>query len=170
MKTTTNYGLKKPDGTDVVNIDDFNYNADIIDTELVKRALKTDIPSVPISSVNGRTGAVVISKSDVGLSNVNNWGATTAVNSTSTTTYATASAVKQAYDKAVEAASNETTGKNKLVTALSLKGISVSSDYTNIVSGINQISSCPLSINGVLQSGNYFLTCDSNGIYKITNF
>ena len=45
-------------------------------------------------------------KDDVGLSNVNNWGATTAVNSTSTTTYATASAVKQAYDKAVEANNN----------------------------------------------------------------
>ncbi|MBO5425166.1 MAG: tail fiber protein [Lachnospiraceae bacterium] len=37
-------------------------------------------------------------KADVGLSNVNNWGATTAVNSTSETTYATASAVKKAYD------------------------------------------------------------------------
>ena len=44
-------------------------------------------------------------KADVGLSNVNNWGATSAVNSTSTTTYATASAVKQAYDKAVAASS-----------------------------------------------------------------
>ena len=39
-------------------------------------------------------------KSDIGLGNVNNWGASTAVNNTSTTTYATASAVKQAYDKA----------------------------------------------------------------------
>lgn len=44
-------------------------------------------------------------KADVGLSNVNNWGATTAVNSTSTTTYATASAVKQAYDLASSKAS-----------------------------------------------------------------
>ena len=39
-------------------------------------------------------------KSDIGLGNVNNWGASTAVNNTSTTTYATASTVKQAYDKA----------------------------------------------------------------------
>jgi hypothetical protein len=31
MKLTTNYSLKKPEGSDVVNIDDFNYNADIID-------------------------------------------------------------------------------------------------------------------------------------------
>lgn len=34
MQTTTNLGLKKPEGTDVVNIDDFNYNADIIDTQI----------------------------------------------------------------------------------------------------------------------------------------
>ncbi|PRR70932.1 hypothetical protein [Clostridium thermopalmarium] len=34
MKTTANYGLKKPEGTDVVNIEDLNYNADIIDTQI----------------------------------------------------------------------------------------------------------------------------------------
>lgn len=34
MKTTTNYGLKKPDGTDLVNIEDLNYNADKIDATL----------------------------------------------------------------------------------------------------------------------------------------
>ncbi|MDW1615048.1 phage tail protein [Vibrio sp. Vb2853] len=39
-------------------------------------------------------------KSDVGLSNVNNWGATSATNSSSATTYATAAGVKSAYDLA----------------------------------------------------------------------
>ncbi len=34
MQTTANYGLKKPDGTDVVNIQDFNDNAEVIDTAL----------------------------------------------------------------------------------------------------------------------------------------
>ena len=34
MKLTENYGLKKPDPTDVVNVYDFNYNADIIDSKL----------------------------------------------------------------------------------------------------------------------------------------
>ena len=58
MQTTANLGLKKPEGTDVVNIDDFNYNADIIDVEITKRALKTDIPSVSVKSVNGKTGNV----------------------------------------------------------------------------------------------------------------
>lgn len=36
MKYTGNYNLKKPDGTDIVNIEDFNENADIIDAELKK--------------------------------------------------------------------------------------------------------------------------------------
>ena len=48
MKLTTNYSLKKPEGSDVVNIDDFNYNADAIDSaiktvEEVVSANKTSI-------------------------------------------------------------------------------------------------------------------------------
>lgn len=39
-------------------------------------------------------------KSEIGLGNVANYGVTTSVNSSSTTTYATASAVKQAYNNA----------------------------------------------------------------------
>ena len=34
MKNTTNYGLKKPDGTDMYNVEHFNENADIIDAKL----------------------------------------------------------------------------------------------------------------------------------------
>lgn len=34
MNYTANYNLKKPEGTDTVNIDDFNNNADILDTEI----------------------------------------------------------------------------------------------------------------------------------------
>lgn len=34
MTTTTNYGLKKPAQTDNYNVEDFNDNADIIDTQL----------------------------------------------------------------------------------------------------------------------------------------
>ena len=66
MQTTTNYKLKKPDLTDVVDIQNFNDNADIIDSELSKRALKTDIK---VTSVAGKTGTVTLSKSDVGLGN-----------------------------------------------------------------------------------------------------
>lgn len=41
MQTTSNYGLKKPDGTDPVDIADFNENANIIDAELKKRPTST---------------------------------------------------------------------------------------------------------------------------------
>jgi hypothetical protein len=34
VETTINYGLKKPAGSDYYNIEDFNYNADAIDTAL----------------------------------------------------------------------------------------------------------------------------------------
>ena len=64
----------------------------------------------PVTSVAGRTGVITLTKADVGLPNVQNWGASTAVNNASTTTYATASAVKQAYDKAVQAANANTDG------------------------------------------------------------
>lgn len=40
MQTTANYGLKKPDGTDVVNIQDLNDNADAIDTALAGKVDK----------------------------------------------------------------------------------------------------------------------------------
>jgi hypothetical protein len=47
MKYTQNYNLKKPEGTDVVNIDDLNNNADIIDTELAKRMINSGgVPSI----------------------------------------------------------------------------------------------------------------------------
>lgn len=40
MKLTSNYNLKKPDGADAVNIQDFNDNADKIDAEIVKKVDK----------------------------------------------------------------------------------------------------------------------------------
>ncbi len=41
MQTTTNLGLKKPENTDPVEIQDFNDNADIIDAEMAKKIEKT---------------------------------------------------------------------------------------------------------------------------------
>jgi len=47
LKYTQNYNLKKPEGTDLVNIDDLNYNADVIDTELAKRIINAgNVPSI----------------------------------------------------------------------------------------------------------------------------
>lgn len=37
MLLTSNFGLKKPEATDPVDVQDFNDNADVIDTELKKR-------------------------------------------------------------------------------------------------------------------------------------
>lgn len=43
MKYTSNYNLKKPDGTDNVFIDDLNGNMDLIDVALINKAEKTDL-------------------------------------------------------------------------------------------------------------------------------
>lgn len=166
MQTTSNYGLKKPDLTDVVDIQNFNDNADIIDSELSKRALKTDIT---VTSVAGRTGAVTLSKSDVGLGNVNNWGVSTAVNNTSTTTYATTSAVKQAYDKAVEVFNSSTDGKKKLAQAITTKGVatSASDTFSTMVANINKIPT--MTIDGQSASSDLSLRSLKNKYIKAVN-
>lgn len=51
MQTTSNYSLKKPEGTDVVKIDDFNNNADIIDQQL--NLLNTNKASLASPSLTG---------------------------------------------------------------------------------------------------------------------
>ena len=50
MKYTSNYNLKKPEGTDVVNIDDLNENADRIDQKL--KELEDGVHNAPPNSVN----------------------------------------------------------------------------------------------------------------------
>ncbi len=50
MKYTGNYNLKKPEGTDIVNVEDFNNNADIIDQKLKEIEDKTN--NAPADSVN----------------------------------------------------------------------------------------------------------------------
>lgn len=59
MKLTTNYSLKKPEGSDVVNIDDFNYNADMIDSAIqeiknTSSTNKTNISSLQTKVNNGQ--------------------------------------------------------------------------------------------------------------------
>lgn len=44
METTTNYGLKKPAGSDYYNIEDFNGNADILDATLHDHEADQDNP------------------------------------------------------------------------------------------------------------------------------
>ena len=64
MKLTTNYSLKKPEGNDVVNIDDFNYNADTIDTNLSNLTNKVNAgQNTKLTQDNG--AAFNISNSDL---------------------------------------------------------------------------------------------------------
>lgn len=57
MQYTTNYNLKKPEGSDPVNIQDFNDNADSLDTELKKRVAVTggDISNTKIATADNIT-------------------------------------------------------------------------------------------------------------------
>ena len=89
LQYTGNYNLKKPEGTDVVNIDDLNGNMDILDAEVAKKVDKVSGKGLStndftttekqklagieagaqvntVTSVNGKTGAVSLAPSDVG--------------------------------------------------------------------------------------------------------
>ena len=48
MRLTVNYGLKKPEGSDVGNIDDFNYNADIIDSTM--KEIKSEVGALELKA------------------------------------------------------------------------------------------------------------------------
>lgn len=56
MKETLNYKLKKPEHNDIVNVDDFNYNADVMDKELKRIDNKTsNITAETIKLSDGKT-------------------------------------------------------------------------------------------------------------------
>ena len=59
MKLTENYGLKKPDPTDIVNVYDFNYNADIIDSKLKEAEESLSGLELVASNVKMNDGASV---------------------------------------------------------------------------------------------------------------
>lgn len=60
MLTTLNYGLKKPDYTDPVDVGVFNENMDTVDALLKGKYDANSLPPYPVTSVNGQTGAVTI--------------------------------------------------------------------------------------------------------------
>ena len=75
MKLTTNYSLKKPNGSDVVNIDDFNYNADMIDTKIKAVENQSNTNKTNISSLQSQisTNKTNISNLDNSYNTLNNW-------------------------------------------------------------------------------------------------
>ena len=62
MKSTTNYGLNKPESTDFYNVNDFNTNMDKIDAELKKHA----------NHISNKSNPHSVTKSQVGLGNADN--------------------------------------------------------------------------------------------------
>ena len=69
MKTTTNYGLKKPETNDHYNIGDFNESFDTIDTTLKTLSDKANTATSHIANKSNPHG---VTKSQVGLANVPN--------------------------------------------------------------------------------------------------
>lgn len=142
---TTNYNLVKPTLNETADIEVINLNMDIIDTNLKKIEEATTNINVPVKSVNSKTGEVILNKDDVGLGNVNNWPTSSEVNNPSDTVYATAGAVKKAYDKALEAFQSASNGKTKIAAAITGKGVATSSTDTfdAMVANINKIKILP---------------------------
>jgi hypothetical protein len=86
MLTTTNYGLKKPEGTDVVDIQNFNDNTDVIDQALKKH--DTALSDMVYQTASGSATAITLTikgKLLTGypitfIASANNGGAATTIN------------------------------------------------------------------------------------------
>lgn len=153
MKTTANLGLKKPEGTDVVNIDDINYNTDIIDTELSKRALKADIPTVSVQSVNGKTGTVTLIAADVGAAKQDDFASHKAentrqigdINDTALDVTLKGKSLVEMAKVLFQSANNSlqqvNSGKDGIYNAVVGKGVTPGSkDFLGLTTAINKIS------------------------------
>lgn len=82
-------------------------------TSLVSKVL--EVASDLVSHINNKSNPHAVTKAQVGLSNVNNWSATSSISDASATKYSTASAAKTAYDRG-------TAGINAANTKLPLAG------------------------------------------------
>lgn len=85
MQTTTNYGLKMPEGTDIVNIQDFNDNANIVDTKL--KELNTSLSDLTYQTAGGTATAITLTMqtlvdgySKTFIASTNNNSAATTIN------------------------------------------------------------------------------------------
>lgn len=73
METTTNYGLKKPGADDLYNVEDFNGNADTIDTNMKSISDKANSAASSLSShTANKSNPHGVTKDQVGLGNVPN--------------------------------------------------------------------------------------------------
>ncbi|WP_252214011.1 tail fiber protein [Clostridium sp. VAP41] len=159
MKLTSNYSLKKPDGSDVVNVQDFNDNSDKIDLELKKvdSSLKDIANKVDnIKIADGTTTAK-------GIVKLNN-----ATNSTSQTEAATPLAVKTAMDKANEAFQYASNGKNLIAGKVgNVTGNNTHAEIANRIQTDKNTAAANLCNKGVPTSGNEALASLANKINQI---
>ena len=108
-------------------------------------------------------------KSDVGLSNVNNWSASTAIDNSSETTYATASAVKTAYDKANHSHPYVPSSSTSSITVLADSDSSSSTDYLSLKAGGNELKIISSAGGSTPQTSATNLTYNGNAIYHAGN-
>ena len=103
-------------------------------------ALASHTHTFPVTSVAGRTGAVTLTKADVGLGNIPN-AVSSSVTSTSTTTLANSAAVKTAYDRAEQAFQSASSGKTAIASAITAKGVAASGSdtFATLANKISQI-------------------------------
>ncbi|BCR31327.1 tail fiber domain-containing protein [Aeromonas caviae] len=105
------------------------------------------------------------SSGDVGLGNVNNWGATAAVNDASDTTYATAGAVKKAYDLAAAAlpADSNAVSATKLATARTISATGDATGSADFDGSANAAIALTLANSGVTAGTYGKVTVDAKG-------
>ncbi|UZP04242.1 tail fiber protein [Clostridium botulinum] len=166
MKLTSNYSLKKPDGSDVVNIQDINDNSDKIDLELKKVDSSLKEIANKVDNIKIADGTTT-QKGIVQLSN--------AVNSTAQNLASTPQATKIAYDKAVDALSraNEaftsaSNGKNYI--APKVGNVTGNNTFTEIGDRIQtdkNTAASNLNSKGISASGNEALASLAGKIASI---
>ena len=66
MNTTSNYGLKEPLQTEFYNVDDFNYNSEIIDAEMFRLSTEKQgvLSTSQMNAVNSGITSAKVSKLD----------------------------------------------------------------------------------------------------------
>ena len=147
MQNTTNYGLKKPESTDYIDINDFNENADIIDTQLKENAeglTSLEKTAATKEEVQTLSETVTVHKNeDATLTQKGHVQLSSAIDSESESLAATPKAVKQAYDLAQSAFQAGNNVKSNTVGALlQVDGslpISKDSNWVDIISQIGNI-------------------------------
>lgn len=102
---------------------------------------------------------------DVGLGNVNNWEASSAVNLASDTTYATAAAVKKAYDLAAAAlpAGSNAVSATKLATARTISATGDATGSASFDGSANAAIALTLANSGVTAGTYGKVTVDAKG-------